>query len=80
MLKRVRRIRGQVEAVERALQEQKECSDVLQLIAATRGAMNGLMSEVLEEHIRCHVKFASGGRGVDSGAEEVIDVIRPYLK
>jgi FrmR/RcnR family transcriptional regulator, repressor of rcnA expression len=80
LLKRVRRVRGQVEAVERALQDEKECSDVLQLIAAARGAMNGLMGEVLEDHIRCHVKFASGSREMDSGAEEVIDVIRSYLK
>lgn len=80
LLKRVRRVKGQVEAVERALQHEKECSDVLQLIAAARGAMNGLMAEVLEDHIRCHVKFASGSREIDSGAEEVIDVIRSYLK
>jgi FrmR/RcnR family transcriptional regulator, repressor of rcnA expression len=80
LLKRVRRVRGQVEAVERALQDQRECSDVLQLIAAARGAMNGLMAEVLEDHILCHVKFTPGSRGVESGAQEVIDVIRSYLK
>ena len=80
LLKRVRRVRGQVEAVERALQEAKECSDVLQLIAAARGAMNGLMAEVLEDHIRCHVRFTPAAKGTDSGAEEVIDVIRSYLK
>ena len=46
LLKRIRRIRGQVEAVERALETGKECSDVLHAISAARGAMNGLMSEV----------------------------------
>ena len=51
----MRRIRGQVEAIERAVAEEKDCGDVLQLIAAARGAMNGLMAELLEDHVRFHV-------------------------
>ena len=55
LLIRVRRIRGQVEAIERALKEEQECGDLLQLVAACRGALNGLMAELVEGHIRFHV-------------------------
>jgi DNA-binding FrmR family transcriptional regulator len=79
---RVRRIRGQVEAVERALREDQECSDVLQLVAACRGAMNGLMAELVEGHIWFHV--LDPNRPKDSpqaaAAEELIDIVRAYLK
>jgi DNA-binding FrmR family transcriptional regulator len=78
LLKRIRRIRGQVEAVERALETGKECSDVLHAISAARGAMNSLMSEVLEDHIRCHV--GSNGKPRTRDVEDVIEVVRSYLK
>ena len=79
---RVRRIRGQVEAVERALTEEQDCSEILQLITAARGAMNSLIVEVLEGHIREHVldpKQKPDSQHV-SAAEELIDVLRSYLK
>jgi DNA-binding FrmR family transcriptional regulator len=82
LLIRVRRVRGQVEAVERALREDQECSDVLQLVAACRGAMNGLMAELVEGHIWFHV--LDPNRPKDSpqaaAAEELIDIVRAYLK
>jgi len=82
LLNRVRRIRGQIEAVERALEAEVGCADVLQLIAGARGAINGLMAEVLEDHIRQHV--VDPAREPDAerarGAEELIDVVRSYLK
>ena len=77
LLKRVRRIRGQVEAVERALENAKECSDVLHAISAARGAMNGLMSEVLEDHIRHHL--GTNGR-YRKDLEDVVEVMRSYMK
>ncbi len=79
---RVRRIRGQVEAVERALSEEQDCSDILQLITAGRGAMNSLIIEVLEGHIREHVldpKQKPDSIHVEA-AEELIDVLKSYLK
>ena len=83
LLNRVRRIRGQFEAVERALEAERDCADVLQLIAAARGAINGLMAEVIEDHIRLHV-VGSSRRAADAkqsrGARELIDVVRAYLK
>ena len=82
LLNRVRRISGQVKAIENALNSEHECGAVLQLIASVRGATNGLMAEILEEHIRMHVL----GMGEQSdelrvkGADEVVDVVRTYLK
>jgi DNA-binding FrmR family transcriptional regulator len=82
LLNRVRRIRGQIEAVERALEAERECTDVLQLIAAARGAINGLMAEVIEDHIRLHVVDPSrpSASKKSRGARELIDVVRTYLK
>lgn len=77
LLKRVRRIRGQVEAIERALDGEKECSEILHAISAARGAISSLMSEVLEDHIRCHVG-TNGSRKQD--VEDVLEVVRSYLK
>ena len=55
LLNRVRRIRGQVEALERTLEEESECADTLHAIAVCRGALDSLMAEVIEGHIRFHV-------------------------
>lgn len=81
LLNRVRRIRGQLEAVERALEVEAGCSDILHLLAAARGGMNGLMAEVIEDHIREHVAspaLEDAERG--KGADELVDVVRSYLK
>jgi DNA-binding FrmR family transcriptional regulator len=81
LLNRVRRIRGQMEAVERALEDEKGCADVLQLIAGVRGAINGLMAEVVEDHILLHVAdHALAQDQRNEGAAELIDVVRAYLK
>jgi len=81
LLARVRRIRGQVEAIERALEAEVGCADVLQVIASVRGAVNGLMAEVIEDHIRCHVTAPSlAPRQRDEGADHLIEVVRSYLK
>ncbi|BDT58177.1 transcriptional regulator [Massilia varians] len=81
MLARVRRIRGQVEAIERALEAEAGCAEVLHLLAASRGAMNGLMAEVIEDHVREHLAardLTEAERG--EGADELLEVIRAYLK
>lgn len=81
VLNRIRRIRGQVEAIERALKGKSSCYDVLQLIAGVRGAINGLMAEVLEDHIRSRVMDPA--RQPDTRAhatEEIVAVVRSYLK
>lgn len=82
LLNRARRIRGQIEAVERALEQDDQCSAVLQTIAAARGALNGLMAQVLEGHIREHVidPGRKPTRAQLEAADELLDVVKAYLK
>ena len=82
LLARVRRIRGQVEGLERALEAEKGCNEVLQQIVAARGAMNALMNEVIEEHVRGHIASASITSNAERarGANELIEALRMYLK
>jgi len=84
LLDRVRRIQGQIDAIEKALEEEKDCSALLHHIAGCRGAMNGLMAEVVEGHIRSHI--LAGGHSPKEkqtqtqAAEELIELVKSYLK
>jgi DNA-binding FrmR family transcriptional regulator len=81
LLARVRRIRGQVEAIERALEAEVGCADVLQVIASVRGAVNGLMAEVIEDHVRCHVGAPSlAAQERAEGTNDLIEIVHAYLK
>jgi DNA-binding FrmR family transcriptional regulator len=82
LLARVRRIRGQIEALERGLESELGCGDALMLIASVRGAVNGLMAEVMEDHIRRHVVDPAHelDRARAEGASELIEAVRTYLK
>lgn len=81
LLARVRRIKGQADALERALDQEAECLAVLQQIAAIRGAVNGLMSEVLEGHLREHLgPVVADARQRTDELEQVISVLRTYMK
>ncbi len=81
LLARVRRIQGQAAALERALEAEKGCGEILHQIAAIRGAINGLMAEVVEDHVQFHVADpALGERERGEGAAELIGVIRTYMK
>jgi len=82
MLARVRRIRGQVEAIERALDKDANCDEVMHLIAAVRGATTGLMNEVIEDHVRGHlVNVEQHPNALDPDAvEQLLDVLKTYLK
>jgi DNA-binding FrmR family transcriptional regulator len=82
LLARVRRIRGQVEAIERALDSEAACEQVMHLIAGARGAMAGLMAEVVEDHVRTHlVDLDKHPNALNTdAAEQLLDVVRTYLK
>ncbi len=81
LLVRVRRIKGQTEALEKSLDQGSECSAVLQQIAAIRGAVNGLMLEVLEGHLRDHLaEPALPDVQRQEDLEQVVSVLRSYLK
>jgi DNA-binding FrmR family transcriptional regulator len=80
LLHRIRRVRGQIEAVERALEDEKGCAAVLHLIVAARGAMSSLMTEVIEDHIRLHIVDPAKDTERVRGAEELIEAVQAYLK
>jgi FrmR/RcnR family transcriptional regulator, repressor of rcnA expression len=78
LVSRARRIRGQIEAVERGLSGgQEDCADTLQQLAAARGAINSLMAEVMEDHIREHI---GRGRASDEVTNDLLEIVRAYLK
>jgi DNA-binding FrmR family transcriptional regulator len=82
LIARVRRIRGQIEGIERALVDEKGCYAVLQTVTAARGALNGLVAEMIEDHIRFHVldpeKTVPAKRA--RAADELVDIVRAYVK
>lgn len=82
LLARVRRIRGQVEAIERALSSEASCESVMHLIAGARGAMAGLMAQVVEDHVLTHLVDPAEHPGAlnREAAEELLEVVRTYLK
>jgi len=79
---RVRRLRGQVDAIERALDSGADCAKIMQLVVSVRGAANGLMAELLEDHIRMHVADPARDRDRKRarGTKHLIDVVHTYLK
>ncbi|MDE2333016.1 MAG: metal/formaldehyde-sensitive transcriptional repressor [Rhodospirillales bacterium] len=82
LLARVRRIRGQVDAIERALQSEAGCEQVMHIIAAVHGATASLMAEVVEDHIRCHLVDAEkhpGALDVEA-ADQLVDIVRTYMR
>ncbi|EMW90701.1 formaldehyde-responsive transcriptional repressor FrmR [Escherichia coli] len=81
VLTRVRRIRGQIDALERSLEGDAECRAILQQIAAVRGAANGLMAEGLESHIReTFDRNDCYSREVSQSVDDTIELVRAYLK
>lgn len=81
ILTRIRRIKGQADALEKALEQDVECIAILQQIAAIRGAANGLMAEVLEGHIREHLgveDLSQEQRQIE--IEQVVGILKSYLK
>ena len=82
LLARVRRLRGQVEGIERALTNHAGCEQVMHLIAGARGAMAGLMAEIVEDHVLSHLVDSEKHPGAlkMEAAEQLLDVVRTYLK
>ena len=81
LLSRIRRIKGQADAIERALSGEGECEEILQLVASCRGALNGLMAELIEGHVRFHV-LPPEQKALPSQLEaagELISVVKRYF-
>ena len=82
LLARARRIRGQVEAIERALESEAGCEQVMHLLASTRAAMAGLTAEVVEDHVRSQLMEPKAGSSAvrQEAAEQLLSVVRTYLR
>jgi len=81
LVARIRRIRGQVDTIERSLSTGDDCADILMLLANVRGGINSLMAEVLEDHIRLHMMNPDKAQfPAQEIAEDLIDLVRAYLK
>ena len=82
LLARIGRIRGQLNAAQTALEEQRDCADVLQILAACRGALSSLVAEVIEDHIRFHIAEPGETSTVKraEAVEQLIEVLRTYMR
>ena len=80
LLQRVRRLRGQLDAVERLVSTDEDCGGQLMLLAAVRGGVNSLMGEIMETHIRFHLVDGAKEQIAPELAEDLIDLVRAYLK
>ena len=82
LLNRVRRLKGQVAAIEKSLDQEEECSHILHTISACRGAMDALMAEVIEGHIRFHVlpPEQTATDEQTNAADDLVSALRAYLK
>jgi DNA-binding FrmR family transcriptional regulator len=81
LVARIKRIRGQVDSIERSLSSGDDCADILMLLANVRGGINSLMAEVLEDHIRLHMMNPDKAQFPSQEiAEDLIDLVRAYLK
>ena len=80
LLARIRRLKGQMEAVERALEGGKPCGEVLQLLASVRGALSGLTGEVMQDHLHEHVLHAENDAERARATEELAQVLKTYIR
>ena len=82
LLARLRRLRGQIEAIERAVDADEECAGVLRQATSCRGALDGFIAEVIEDHIREHMVDPQAGRDDPrvAAAEELVEIVHQYLK
>jgi DNA-binding FrmR family transcriptional regulator len=82
LIRRVQRLRGQVEAVKRALEEERECGDIMLRITTARGALDSLMAEVVEGHVQEHMVDRPGRRTASEvrAARDLVGVLRRYVR
>jgi len=78
LVNRTKKIIGQLESVLRALNDDEQCAEVLQRLAAARGAINGLMGELMEDHIRNHMPGKT--KASEEAVDDLIEIVRTYLK
>lgn len=80
IISRVNRLKGQLDAFVKALEVEQDCYQNMQLLASCRGALNGLMAEVVEGHIREHIVEAENKKSAAESGEDLIDIMKSFLK
>ena len=80
ILARISRIKGQLEAFGKAIESEQGEYQVLQLLASCRGALNGLMADILEGHIQEHIVEAKDKKLAAEAGEELIEIVRSFMK
>jgi DNA-binding FrmR family transcriptional regulator len=82
LLNRIRRLRGQVDGIERALETDAGCNEIMRQLATVRGAINGMMAEVVEDHIQMHMVDSNRKptKGEVEASDELIEVLRSYIR
>lgn len=79
LLARIRRIKGQVDSIERAVTEGRDCGSILHLVASVRGATQGLTQALIEDHLHHHVAAEADAAARQEGAAELAAALRLYL-
>jgi len=80
LLNRIRRLRGQIDSIERALDGDAGCTEIMRLLTTARGAINGAMAEVVEDHIQMHMMDHRPTRGESEAASELVEVLKSYIR
>ena len=82
LVARMRRIRGQIESIERAIESDTECQQILETLASVRGALMGVMSALMESHLLNHV-LDSNSKLADQHsrvAKEMVRIVKAFTK
>ena len=79
---RINRVQGQLEGIKEAIAQDRDCAAILQQVAACRGAINGLMAEIVEGEIKYHVlnPNAKANSSEARAADQLVEVLRRYIK
>lgn len=80
IISRIRRIKGQLTSIENSIEEGEECYKVLQTLASCRGALSGLMGEMVAGHIRDHIVAAKNSKEASEAGEETIQIMQSFWK
>ncbi len=80
IVSRVNRLKGQLDAFAKAIEGEGDCYQVMQLLSSCRGALNGLMGDIIEQHIRDHIVEAENKKVATDSGEELIDIMKSFWK
>lgn len=80
ILARVNRIKGQLEAFAKAIDSEQDCYQVMQLLSSCRGALNGLMGDIVEGHIREHIVEAENKKMAAESGEDLVEIMKSFWK